>query len=136
MASYNVREGDKAFRRVNVRNAANPAFENVEAPGQVINYPDSMVVLEVLHTDGSRELIYEGPKGLANYVHAGADKIRLERTVPTERLWVRPADGKGIAYKVPSNLPTAEGIEFQIPAGVQKMELYGDEYFSKVFELR
>ena len=136
MAKYIRKSGDKAYRRVSVTSTALPRFEDFSVEGQLVNYPDTGVVLEILREDGSTELFYQGPRAMAQYVTLGTE-IRMSQDVPTERLWIRRADGVGVPYKVPSDLPKNSGlISFYVPGGAQKMELYGDKYFEKIYELR
>lgn len=135
MAKYIAKEKDQGFRKVNIRAVKLPNYEKIEEPGQVISYPDQFVVLEVLKEDGSSELFYDGPK--MELKHAvELDKIVMGIDAPLERLWVRRKDGEGICFKVPEDLPETEGrIEMVIPGEAKSMELFGDPYCRKVYNI-
>jgi hypothetical protein len=71
------------------------------------------------------------------YVKPDDHKFAMNKDTPTERLWVRRVDGMGIPYKVPTGLPVENGrIEFQVADDVKKLELFGDQYFEKIFDLK
>lgn len=137
MARYTVKHGDKAYRKVNIRSTVVPKYEDVPEVGQVVNYPDNLVVLEVLRNDGTSEIYYDGPTFSLRHINAGTNIIAMDKDIPTERLWIRGTDGTGIPYKVPTNLPVIDGrIEFYVPYGAQRAELFGDKYFEKVYDLK
>lgn len=136
MAQYISKNGDVAFRKVNVAASAEPRFENFAFVGQEINYPDQMVVLEVLRQDGKTELIYEGPRITAAWRLDGPDRIQIQQNVPRERLWLRNRDSAMILYKVPVQLPQRDMlVTMQVPCGTHNMELCADRYFERIYEL-
>ena len=137
MPNYTIKNRDKAYRKVTITASANPKFVDFKEPGEVVPYPNTSVVLEVLHHDGTTELYYEGAQGTATYKAVGPDKFGINSNVPTTRLWVTRTDGTGIPYKIPENLPQKDGLALVlVPAGTHDMEIVGDKYFEKVYELK
>lgn len=135
MAQYIRKPGDKAYRRVNITAFGTPKFTEFTAAAEPVSYPDTAVVLEVLREDGTSELHYERAPGPVSYKAIGKDKFCISRGVPTERLWLCRSDGTGIPYKVPSQLSEENGLAvFHVPCGTNGMELFGDQYFAKVYE--
>ena len=137
MAEYTRTNRDKAYRKVNITATANPKFVDFKEPGEVVNYPNMAVVLEVLHYDGTTELYYEGAQGSVANKAGSPDTFGIISNVPTARLWVCRTDGTGIPYKIPENLPQKDGLALVlVPAGTRDMEIVGDKYFEKVYELK
>lgn len=137
MPVYTKQNRDKAYRKVTITASANPKFVDFKEPGEQVPYPNVAVVLEVLHHDGTTELYYEGAQGSATYKASGPDKFEIHNAVPVTRLWVRRTDGTGIPYKIPDNLPQKNGLaQVQVPAGTHEMEIVGDKYFEKVYDLK
>lgn len=137
MATYERKEREKAYRRVNITAAANPKFTDFNEPGELVSYPDAAVVLEVLREDGTTELHYNGAVGTATYKAGGTNQFLMSKSVPITRLWVRKSDGTGIPYKIPAGLPEKDGLmEVLVPCGTLEMEIVGDKYFEMVYDLK
>ena len=136
--TYVRKAGDVAFRKVSLFATQVAKFEEFTTPGQIVNYPDVAVVLEVSREDGTTELYYDGPTTEETYVVSNSTDFRMTASIPTARLWVRRQDGTGIHYKVPSDLKKEENglVSIHIPGGTKGMELFGDKYFEKVINLR
>lgn len=132
---YTRRPGDKAYRKVNITVSGIGKFQ--EFAEDVVHYPDTAVVLEVLREDGSTQLFYDGSMKSDTYVASNANTFRLSASVPTSHLWLQKKDGTGIPYKVPSDLPKEDNlVSVRVPGGVNGWELVGDRYFAKIVDLR
>lgn len=134
MPNYNRHDGDMKYRKVTVlEDKQLPEFKDFTGPGESVQYMDYQV-LEVLCADGTRKLIHDPGVVKVNATPGGANKFLLDKNIPLARVWIRRSDGTGIPYKVPTDLPVkGNSMEFRVPGGVQEMELFGDEYFEKVF---
>lgn len=132
--SYCRKPDDVSYRKVNITVAGTGKFEDFQEPNQVIHYPETGCVLEVLRRDGTTELYYDGPTLTVTYLPLGQDTLSMGK-VPVERLWIRKG-GSGISYKLPNVTPDSSGLlKFRIPGGVAGIEVFGDKYFEKIFTL-
>lgn len=137
MATYIRQPNDKAYRKVNITVAANPKFTDFKEASEPVSYSDTAVVLEILRNDGTTYLHYEGAVGQATYKVNGTDKFSMGSGLPIARLWIRKTDGSGIMYKIPGNLPEVERcVEILVPFGVHNVEIVGDKYFDKIYDLK
>ena len=136
MPNYIRKNGDVKYRKVSVQSDTEPVFMEFTAPNESISYTEVQIV-EVVREDGSTELYREGPLEIAQYTTGGANKFLINRAVPRNRLWMRRNDGMGVDYKVPVQLPEDGGNAFfLVSSGVQNMELFGDKYFEKIYQLQ
>ena len=138
MANYTKKQKDKQYRKVSIASETMPPFKDFAGPADTIQYTDGQV-LEVVDENGCVKLYHEDGVESVSYTTGGQDKLLISRTVPLARVWMRKADGSGIPYKVPIDLPpNASGgsVELKVPGGVQSVELYGDQYFEMVYKLQ
>lgn len=136
MASYIRRTDDVKYRKVSIKSAIIPVFEEFTGVAEAVQYTDLQVV-EVLRKDGSTALFHESGVEVASYSPGGPDRFLISQNIPRERIWMRRTDGTGIPYKVPNELPVkGNSVEFRVPCGVQGMELFGDKYFEMVYQLQ
>jgi hypothetical protein len=88
-----------------------------------------------MKADGTRVVEYDGPCVTISVGRRG-NFIYFPHTVPTERLWIRERNKKGMAYKIPNGLKIRDNEQFfEIPAGTNAVEVFGDKYFCAVYEL-
>lgn len=134
MPSYKKQENDREYRIVFPTAQVNPEFTKFQDGVQIVDYSRE-AVLEVVKSDGSNELICSLEPTSVAYVVIGG-KIRIDAQVPLGRLWLRRADGIGISYKVPGDLPVVDGRrEIIVPAGTDNIELFLDPFAAKVYIL-
>ena len=123
---------DVSFRNVSLTVEKEPAFTNFTSSSE---NPKANCVLEIRKSDGTTVIEYEGDR-IAVCVNRKDKYILLPKSLPTARLWVRRRDGGGIAYKVPADLEIQdESKVLEIPAGSAEVEVFGDKYFSAVYDL-
>lgn len=135
MPKYSRQENDREYRVVYPSAKLNPELTEFTAAAQIVNYPEN-AVLEVVKSDGSLHLHYNGP--VVSIIYSTDDKVvRIGAQVPINRLWLRRADGIGICYKVPAELPVIDGCrEVLIPEGTDNIELFLDPYAAKAYTLK
>lgn len=128
--SYEKKGNDVKYRRVSLRSCQEPDFQNFTS--NTVDCPEGCV-LEILKSDGSTEVVYEHDRYAVNVARFG-NLLRIPVSVPTERLWVK---GEGsVAYKVPLKPQVMDGYyRIMIPGGAANVEMFGDEYFTAVYEL-
>lgn len=130
--AYLKKGNDVQYRWVSLNNEKVPAFLNFES-GSVPFKADC--VLEIRKADGTTVIECEGS---LNSVSANRknNSILLPKSLPTGRLWVRELNRSGIAYKIPNILEIRdENQVFEVPAGADKVEVFGDKYFSAAYDL-
>ena len=134
MPSYKKQENDRDYRIVFPTAQVNPEFTKFQDGGQIVEYSKE-AILEVTKSDGSNELICSLEPTSVAYAVNGC-KIRIDAQVPLGRLWLRRADGLGICYKVPVDLPVVDGRrEVLVPAGTENIELFLDPFAAKAYIL-
>lgn len=130
--TYKREPGDEKYRIVSLKTLNMGEFLPFDK--DTISYTAQITVLEVMDSKGDTRVVY-GEQQDQIAVHRSADKIMFSARVPTERLWVRSRNG-GIAYKVPSRLKVEDNkVTLLVPAGANKVELFGDEYFNAAYTL-
>lgn len=130
--AYQKKGNDAEFRRVSLRSGRVPEFEAFES-NTVTYQPDC--VLEVKKTDGTTTIEYEWDRA-TRAILKNNTTISIPKSVPVQRLWVRERDKNAMAYKIPDQLNEDNNHHvFEIPAGANKVEVFGDKYFSAVFDL-
>lgn len=131
---YNRQANDVKYRIVSLRDSKVPKF--VDFKEDSVSYDADSCVIEVMDSNNRCTVEY-GQDPLPVTVHRNGQNLFFSDKLPTERLWARNKDGSGIAYKVPNNLKVIDGQAYlMIPAGVSKVELFGDRYLSKAYLLR
>lgn len=134
MPKYSRQEDDREYRVVYPTAKINPELTTFTAQAQVVNYPEN-AVLEVVKSDGSSHLHYNSPV-VSSFYSADENVVRIGAEIPINRLWLRRADGIGICYKVPVDLPVVDGCrEVFIPEGTDNIELFLDPYAAKAYTL-
>lgn len=141
---YTRRNGDKAWRRVDLNKTQIPVFEEFQSAGQVITFAERKQVVELLHEDGSTEL-YTGNFAVQTVYYRVAEGNQIWLSCPdnpavlptvTARIWLKKKGADAVSYKVPLGLPVQGGeCGFRVAAGANELELYGDEYFNALFQL-
>ena len=130
--AYLKKGNDVSFRNVSLTAEKEPAFTNFTSSNE---NPRPNCVLEIRKADGTTVIEYEGER-IAVGVTRKDKCILLPKFLPTARLWVRERNGSGIAYKVPRDLEIQDESQvFEIPAGSKEVEVFGDKYFSAVYDL-
>lgn len=134
---------DKAYRRIQLYSSSTPDFIEFTSEKQLIQYNDRDQILEVLRYDGQKELFCGDRDRIAVfYCLHGMNQIRIQLqgqsqhlSEITARMWARKRGG-GIHYKLPP-MAKCEGncAYVMIPGGSASVELFGDIYFEKAFEL-
>lgn len=126
---YDPKDDDKRCRMVSLLNATIGEWKELQKD-ESMEYPEECV-LEVEHIDGSCSIEYGRNVRLVKVGYNGS-LLYLDRSIPRARLWIR--DGKGMEYKVPSELKVADSNAYMlIPDGILNAELFGDKYFSRVY---
>ena len=134
---------DKAYRRIQLYSSATPEFIDFTSEKQLIQYNDRDQILEVLRYDGQTELFSGNiDRIMVFYCYHGMNQIRIQLQGQSQRLseitarmWARK-ENSGIHYKLPP-VAKCEGncAYVLIPGGCFDVELFGDIYFDKAFEL-
>ena len=133
--TYRKLETDRRYRIVYLTSSAVGEFQEFDS-GKV-TYPAQKSVLEILDASGETRIVYEAERDVVSLSVISQNEIAIAAHIPTQRLWVRPKNGKGICYKVPGALKVVENkTRIWIPAGVSKTELIGDRYFNAAYTLR
>lgn len=140
---YTRRSYDKAYRRVPLYNSGTPKFVEFTSEGQRIQYNDREQILEVLCDDGKTELFCGNQeRNDVFYCKHGSNQIRIQiqgqsqhLSDITARMWAKKGSSH-IQYKLPPVSKCEGNCTFiMIPGGCTDVELFGDMYFEKVFQL-
>ena len=130
--AYQKKGNDAQFRRVSLRSGRIPAFENFDAVS--VHY-DRDCVLEVRKTDGTTVVEYEWDR-IPKAILREGNLIKIPQNIPLHRLWVRERYKNAMAYKIPDTLELKDNNQiFEVPAGSREVEVFGDKYFSAVYDL-
>lgn len=134
MMQYFKKEDDLKFRRVNPANLQEEDnFTEFPSEGYV-EYHDALV-LEVLCRDGTTHIEYGGEKQ-SECVEVDGNCLFFSKDLPKARLWLQDISS-GMRYKVPMSLPEKGGYSYvRVPGGPSNVQLCGDPYFEKVYELK
>lgn len=140
---YTRRSGDVEYRRVPLTKTDVPEYIKFNMDGQSVDYSED-VVLEVRTQDGTEHLVYDtkGTKMAVTICKKEGNKYLV--TVPAThaaRLYIR--DEKGMEYKIPGGLPPYKGSTgplpntccFLIPKQTGGLQVMGDKYFNKVYNV-
>lgn len=129
---YQRTENDTHFRKISIEKKYVPSFQAFKA-GK-LNYTNREV-LEIMHADGSTEIIQHEIKAEYAYTKLKGKKgFAIPAEVPTEHLWLQ--DLNGLRYKVPDGIEAEEGRKIMYISGdLDNAELRGDEYFSAAIDL-
>ncbi len=129
--TYRRTASDVAYRKVPLKRNELPEYKDFQTADQQVDCPQDFV-LEILHDDGTSELVYDYEIKTVTYRKLKDGYILLSEC-PTARLWLKArSDGSnGMLYKIPSVLPVRDGgVVFRLCGGSGDFELVGDRYFS------
>ena len=104
--TYRKLEIDRRYRIVYLTSGAVGEFQEFDS-GKV-TYPAQKSVLEILDASGETRIVYEAERDVVSLSVISQNEIAIAAHIPTQRLWVRPKNGKGICYKVPGALKVVE----------------------------
>lgn len=133
--SYRKQPGDRRYRIVHLTGTGAGEFREFES--NVIRYAAQQDVLEILDENRETRIVYDAERDLVTMSRLSQNELNIPAHVPLQRLWVKPKNGKGICYKVIGVLNKEKTYNrIWIPAGISKVELVGDRYFSAAFILK
>lgn len=134
---------DKAYRRIPLYSSGVPEFVEFTSENQTISYNERDQFLEILRDNGETELFCGNWERIAVVCcRHNMDQIRIQiqgqsqhLSEITARMWVKRPNG-GIHYKLPPVAKCEQGCAYvMIPGGNANVELFGDIYFRKAFDL-
>ena len=132
MPTYHRKPEDVSFRIVSLENMELKQPVEFQTEGQEIPMPRESEVLEILHADGSSELI-AGMDGRTVHYLLNRGEIILLNNCPRGRIWIRRADGTGPDYKCPADWKKrSDSGWFCCVGNTVGMELTGDKYANEV----
>lgn len=142
MITYNRKDGDKAFRTVNLTVNAAPKFENFTIPNQPVTIHDDQAyksVIEILREDGTTFIKGPDKKIEVYYTVQAPDRIYVSTKMPYARLWARHINYPLPCYKVPPKLNEDKDsgrAYILFYGGANDVVLFGDKYFEAVYDLQ
>lgn len=133
METYRRKPDDKKYRLVSLDSAELRTPQEFIEDNQELNLPRDNEVLEIIHHDGSTEIIATVKPKTIHYQIIG-NEIVLLNDCPRGRLWIRKRKDPGMIYKCPVDWKRKNNVNWFCYVGdAADVELIGDKYLNQIF---
>lgn len=133
METYKRKSGDSKYRIVLLESADLRIPQEFSGDNQEISLPRENEVLEIIHCDGTTELIATVKPKTIHYQIIG-NEIVLLNDCPRGRLWIRKRKYPDMRYKCPVDWKRKNNLNWFCYVGdAADVELIGDKYVDQVF---
>lgn len=131
--AYTKQVNDKAFRRINLKTSALPAFQEFTTAAQNLECHEDEV-LELQKDDGSTVII-ENPNKRPVPFRRGPDNcLLIINNVPMAHMGICNPEKPSVRYMLPEQLPEEGGYK-KVLVPAYRVALCGDKYFNAAYQL-